>query len=33
MTLFKSLGIALEDMAFGEVIYQKALAQGVGRRF
>jgi ornithine cyclodeaminase/alanine dehydrogenase-like protein (mu-crystallin family) len=33
VTLFKSLGIALEDMAFGEVIYQKALAQGVGRRF
>jgi ornithine cyclodeaminase/alanine dehydrogenase-like protein (mu-crystallin family) len=32
LTLFKSLGIALEDMAFGEVIYQKALAQGVGRR-
>ena len=33
LTLFKSLGIALEDMAFGELIYQKALAQGVGRRF
>ncbi len=32
LTLFKSLGIALEDMAFGEVIYQRALAQGVGRR-
>ena len=32
LTLFKSLGIALEDMALGEVIYQKALAQGVGRR-
>ena len=32
LTLFKSLGIALEDMAFGELIYQKALAQGVGRR-
>jgi alanine dehydrogenase len=31
VTLFKSLGIALEDMAFGEVVYQKALAQGVGR--
>ena len=27
-----SLGIALEDMAFGELIYQKALAQGMGRR-
>ena len=33
LTLFKSLGIALEDMAFGELIYQKALAQGAGRRF
>lgn len=33
VTLFKSLGIALEDMAFGEVVYHKALAQGVGRRF
>ena len=32
LTLFKSLGIALEDMAFGEMIYQKALAQGMGRR-
>ena len=32
VTLFKSLGIALEDMAFGEMIYQKALAQGMGRR-
>jgi ornithine cyclodeaminase/alanine dehydrogenase len=32
ITLFKSLGIALEDIAFGEVIYHKALAQGVGRR-
>jgi alanine dehydrogenase len=33
LTLFKSLGIALEDIAFGELIYHKALAQGVGRRF
>lgn len=32
LTLFKSLGIALEDMAFGEMIYQKALAQGMGRQ-
>jgi alanine dehydrogenase len=32
LTLFKSLGIALEDLAFGEVIYQRAMAQGVGRR-
>ena len=30
LTLFKSLGIALEDMAFGELIYQKALARGRG---
>ena len=32
LTLFKSLGIALEDIAFGEMIYHKALAQGLGRR-
>jgi alanine dehydrogenase len=32
LTLFKSLGIALEDLAFGEVVYHKALAQGAGRR-
>jgi alanine dehydrogenase len=31
LTVFKSLGIALEDIAFGEVVYRKALAQGVGR--
>ena len=31
VTLFKSLGIALEDMAFGELVYQRALAQKVGR--
>ena len=31
LTLFKSLGIALEDMAFGELVYQRALAAGVGR--
>jgi ornithine cyclodeaminase/alanine dehydrogenase-like protein (mu-crystallin family) len=31
LTLFKSLGIALEDMAFGEFVYQRALAAGVGR--
>jgi alanine dehydrogenase len=30
LTLFKSLGIALEDMAFGELVYQRALASGVG---
>src|SRR5712691_5360748 len=31
LTLFKSLGIALEDMAFGELVYQRAIAQKVGR--
>jgi ornithine cyclodeaminase/alanine dehydrogenase-like protein (mu-crystallin family) len=31
LTLFKSLGIALEDMAFGELVYQRALAAGVGK--
>jgi alanine dehydrogenase len=31
LTLFKSLGIALEDVAFGEVVYQRALAAGVGQ--
>lgn len=30
ITLFKSHGIALEDIAIGEVIYRKAKAQGVG---
>ena len=31
LTLFKSLGIALEDVAFGELVYQRALAAGVGK--
>jgi alanine dehydrogenase len=31
LTLFKSLGIALEDVAFGELVYQRAMAQKVGR--
>ncbi len=31
VTLFKSLGIALEDVAFAELVYQRALAAGVGR--
>ena len=31
LTLFKSLGIALEDVAFGELVYQRALAAGAGR--
>ena len=32
VTLFKSLGVALEDMAFAELIYRRALEQGAGRR-
>ena len=32
LTLFKSLGIALEDVAFAELVYQRALSGGVGRR-
>ncbi len=32
VTLFKSLGVALEDMAFAEMIYRRALEKGVGRR-
>jgi ornithine cyclodeaminase/alanine dehydrogenase len=31
LTLFKSLGIALEDVAFAELVYQRALAAGEGR--
>lgn len=31
LTLFKSLGIALEDVAFGELIYRRAVEAGVGR--
>jgi alanine dehydrogenase len=31
LTLFKSLGIALEDVAFAELVYQRALAVGAGR--
>lgn len=31
ISLFKSLGIALEDVAFGKLIYDRAVAQGVGR--
>ena len=31
ITLFKSLGIALEGVAFGELVYQRALAAGVGK--
>jgi len=31
LTLFKSLGIALEDVAFAELVYERALATGVRR--
>jgi ornithine cyclodeaminase/alanine dehydrogenase-like protein (mu-crystallin family) len=31
LTLFKSLGIALEDVAFRELIYRRAIEAGVGR--
>jgi len=31
--VFKSLGIALEDVAFGKVIYERALAAGAGETF
>ncbi len=32
ITLFKSLGLALEDIAAGWLVYQRALAEGVGER-
>jgi ornithine cyclodeaminase/alanine dehydrogenase len=32
VTLFKSLGVALEDIAFAETIYRRALTEGVGQR-
>jgi alanine dehydrogenase len=32
ITLYKSLGVALEDIAFAELIYRRALAGKVGRR-
>jgi ornithine cyclodeaminase/alanine dehydrogenase-like protein (mu-crystallin family) len=31
ITLFKSLGIALEDIAFADLIYRRALKNGVGK--
>lgn len=33
ITLFKSLGIALEDIAFAKVAYERALERGVGETF
>jgi ornithine cyclodeaminase/alanine dehydrogenase-like protein (mu-crystallin family) len=29
--LFKSLGVALEDIAFAELIYRRALELGIGQ--
>lgn len=31
ITLFKSLGIALEDVAFADLIYRRAVERGAGR--
>jgi ornithine cyclodeaminase/alanine dehydrogenase-like protein (mu-crystallin family) len=31
ITLFKSLGIALEDVAIGKLVYERALERGLGR--
>ena len=33
ITVFKSLGIALEDVAFAELAYHRAVAAGVGKSF
>jgi ornithine cyclodeaminase/alanine dehydrogenase-like protein (mu-crystallin family) len=33
ITLFKSLGVALEDVAFAELIYRRAVAAGAGKAF
>jgi alanine dehydrogenase len=33
ITVFKSLGIALEDVAFAELAYHRAIAAGVGKSF
>ena len=32
ITLFKSLGLAIEDVAIGKVIYERAVKQGVGKK-
>ena len=32
ITFFKSLGLALEDVAIGKLVYERALAQAAGRR-
>jgi len=31
VTVFKSLGIALEDIAFAQLVYRRALETGTGR--
>jgi ornithine cyclodeaminase/alanine dehydrogenase-like protein (mu-crystallin family) len=31
ITLFKSLGIALEDVAFADLIFRRALERGAGK--
>jgi len=33
ITFYKSLGVAFEDVAFGKLIYDRALAAGAGRAF
>ena len=32
ITLFKSLGLAIEDVAIGKLIYEPAVKQGIGTR-
>ena len=32
ITLFKSLGVALEDVAIGKLVYERAVQRGIGRR-
>ena len=32
ITLFKSLGLALEDVAIGKLVYERAVERGVGRK-
>jgi ornithine cyclodeaminase/alanine dehydrogenase-like protein (mu-crystallin family) len=32
ITLFKSLGLAIEDVAIGKLVYDRAIQQGLGRR-
>ena len=31
ITLFESMGIALEDIAAAELVYRKAMEQGIGQ--